>query len=71
MLFAILLNTENMKLHIIMNGLLGCFIGMVFYLIILINHSFSGEISIKPTIYKQILEMAGKSKPVHNDEKAN
>jgi hypothetical protein len=58
--FSILLNIENFRLHVLINGLLGCFIGVVLYLIVIIDHPYSGEICIKPNTYQQILDMAKK-----------
>lgn len=46
MLFAILMDIENRRLHIIMNGLLGSFVALIFYIIILTDHPFAGKMRI-------------------------
>jgi len=57
MLFAYLMNIENKTLHIIINGLIGAFIALVFYIIVLSDHPFNGRmrIDIGKTI-NQIIE---------------
>ncbi len=54
---AMLLDIENARLHITLNALLGIFIGMIFYIILLLDHPYSGSLSIKPQSYKQIFTM--------------
>lgn len=46
MLFAILMDIENRRLHIVMNGLLGAFVALIFYIIILTDHPFAGKMRI-------------------------
>lgn len=46
MLFAILMDIENRRLHIVMNGLLGSFVALIFYIIILTDHPFAGKMRI-------------------------
>jgi hypothetical protein len=57
LLFAMMVDVESLRLHITVNGLLGAFIGLVIYIIIILDHPFTGSISIKPDQYKTILEM--------------
>jgi hypothetical protein len=54
---SILLDIEHRRLHVILNSLLGIFIGMLFFIIILFDHPFSGSLIIKPELYKQIFTM--------------
>jgi hypothetical protein len=54
---AMLLDIEHTRLHITLNALLGVFIGMLFFIILLLDHPYSGTLSIKPQSYKQIFTM--------------
>ncbi len=54
---AMLLDIEHARLHIALNALLGIFIGMIIFIIILFDHPFSGSLSIKPMAYMQIFTM--------------
>jgi len=54
---AVLLDIENIRLHVQLNTLLGIFIGMIIFIIILFDHPYSGSLSIKPQSYKQIFTM--------------
>ena len=54
---AIFLDIEHKRMHVVLNTLLGTFIGMFFFIIILLDHPFSGSIKIKPQSYKQIFTM--------------
>ena len=54
---AMLLDIENARLHITLNAMLGVFIGMLFFIILLLDHPYSGSLSIKPQSYKQIFTM--------------
>lgn len=51
---AILLDIEHQRMHVVLNVLLGIFMGMIFFIIILLDHPYSGSLSIKPEAYKQI-----------------
>lgn len=55
--FATVLEFKNLNLHLIINGLLGAFIGLLVYIIVLLDYPFTGSISIKPEAYQQILLM--------------
>jgi hypothetical protein len=46
MLFAFLMKIESVRLHIIVNGLIGAFIALVFYIIVLSDHPFEGALRI-------------------------
>lgn len=54
---SILLDIEHSGMHMTLNALLGVFIGMVFFIIILLDHPFSGNDGIKPISYEQIFTM--------------
>jgi hypothetical protein len=51
---AMLLDIEHSRMHILLNALLGTFIGMFFFIIILLDHPYTGSLGIKPKSYKQI-----------------
>ena len=56
-LCAMLLDIEHTRLHVALNSLLGIFIAMIFHIIILLDHPYSGSLGIKPQSYKQIFTM--------------
>ncbi len=63
---AMLLDIEHARLHITLNALLGIFIGMMIFIIILFDYPFSGSLSIKPMAYFQIFTM----EKWHSDNKS-
>ena len=54
---SILLDIEHSGMHMTLNALLGVVIGMFFFIIILLDHPFSGTDGIKPKSYEQIFTM--------------
>ena len=54
---SLLLDIEHRNLQITLNALLGIFIGMIFFIILLLGHPYSGSLSIKPQSYKQIFTL--------------
>ena len=52
-----MIDVESKRLHILINSLLGAFIGLVIYLIIILDHPFTGKIKIEATEYQTILQM--------------
>lgn len=62
---ALLLDIENVRIHIRLNSLLGIFIGMTIFIIILFDHPYSGSLSIKPQSYKQIFTMEQSYNEIH------
>src|ERR1035437_4105865 len=54
---AILLDIEHTGMHITLNSLLGVFIGMFLFIIILLDHPFTGTLGIKPKSYERIFTM--------------
>jgi len=59
MIFAMMLDIENRKLHILLSAMLGSFIGIVLYLIIIMDYPFSGYLCVDPTGYQEILQWGG------------
>jgi hypothetical protein len=57
LLIAALVKVESIVLHVAINAMLGSFIGIVIYLIVMIDHPFTGELRIEPTQYKLIIQM--------------
>lgn len=55
MVFTMMLDIENIRLHMLLSALLGAFIGLVMYLIIILDYPFSGYMSVQPTGYVEIL----------------
>ncbi|GAA3936528.1 DUF4239 domain-containing protein [Chitinophaga oryziterrae] len=56
LIFVTMLDIENMRLHIFLSAMLGAFIGLVIYLIVILDYPFSGYLSIQPTGYREILQ---------------
>lgn len=54
---AMLLDVEYGRIHIIINSLLGAFIGIFFFTIIILDHPYAGSLGIKPKSYMQIFTM--------------
>ncbi|HZL08594.1 MAG TPA: hypothetical protein VFC65_01235 [Prolixibacteraceae bacterium] len=62
---AILLDIEHRRMHVGLNTLLGIFIGMLFFIIILLDHPYSGSLGIKPESYKQIFTVEQWNNELH------
>ena len=62
---AMLLDIEHSHMHIALNSLLGFFIGMLLFTIILLDHPYSGSLSIKPKSYMEIFTMEQWANEVH------
>ncbi|OFY48729.1 MAG: hypothetical protein A2X22_11605 [Bacteroidetes bacterium GWF2_49_14] len=54
---AMLLDIEHLHLHVALNALLSIFIAMIIFIILLLDHPYSGSLRIKPQSYKQIFTM--------------
>ncbi len=54
---AVLLDIEHTRMHITLNALLGTFIGMLLFIIIMLDHPYTGTLGIKPKSYKQIFTL--------------
>lgn len=63
---SLLMDIENIGMHITLNSLLGIFIGMLFFSIILLDHPFVGRSSIKPKEYMSIFTLDKSSKILHS-----
>jgi hypothetical protein len=57
LVFAMMLDVNSLRLHLIANGLLSSVIGLIVYIIIMLDHPFTGRIKIEPSEYRQILMM--------------
>ena len=66
---AMLLDIEHVRMHILLNSLLGIFIGIFFFTIILLDHPFSGSLGIKPKSYKQIFTLEQWAKESKSENK--
>jgi hypothetical protein len=62
---AMLLDIEHTGMHIALNALLGIFISMILFIIILLDHPYSGSLSIKTESYKQIFTVDQWIKELH------
>jgi hypothetical protein len=54
---AMMLDIEHARIHIGLNTLLGMFIGLLIFVIILLDHPYTGSLGIKPASYYQIFTM--------------
>ncbi|MBI5539444.1 MAG: DUF4239 domain-containing protein [Bacteroidia bacterium] len=57
LLCAMLLDIEHARMHVSLNAFLGIVIGMLFFIIIILDHPFTGSLSLKPKSYRQIFTM--------------
>lgn len=57
LVFAVMLDVESLRLHLMVNAMLGAFIGLVVYIIIIVDHPFTGRMKIEPVEYRTILSM--------------
>ena len=57
LLCAMLMDIEHAKMHIGLNVLLGIFIAIFLYTIIMLDHPFAGKMGIKPKSYKEIFTL--------------
>lgn len=49
-----LFNIPSLRLHIIMNGLIGLAIGTLIYLIVMLDYPFRGKLSVNPDAYEMV-----------------
>lgn len=68
---AMLLDIEHRRMHIGLNALLGAFIGMFLFIIILLDHPYTGSLCIKPKSYMQIFTMEQWANEFHINNKLN
>lgn len=57
LVFAMILDVESSQLHLVANGLLSSLIGLLIYMILILDHPFTGKLKIEPMEYRQILVM--------------
>lgn len=57
LLCAMMLDIEHARVHIGLNTLLGMFIGMMIFIIMLLDHPYTGSLGIQPTSYYQIFTL--------------
>ena len=50
------IHVSNVRLHMLMAGLLGLFIGLVIFVTADMDHPYAGAISIGPGAYERVLE---------------
>lgn len=54
---AMLLDIEHKRIHTLISSLLGCIIGMFLFMIIQLDHPYTGSLSVKPNSYKEIFTL--------------
>lgn len=54
---ALLLDIESSRMHVGLNAMLGIFIGMFLFIIITLDHPFSGSMGIKPKSYNEVITL--------------
>jgi hypothetical protein len=65
-LCAMLLDIEQRRHHFLLNSLLGAFIGIFLFVIIVLDHPYSGSDGLKPDSYMQIFTSEKWSKELHD-----
>lgn len=68
---ALLMDIEHTRMHVGLNTLLGIMVGMFLFIIILLDHPFTGSLGIKPKAYKDIFTMEQWDKELHHPAKHN
>jgi len=64
---AMILDIEHKRLHILLTSLLGAFISIFLFIIILLDHPFSGTMGLKPKSYREIFTLEQWSKENHTN----
>ncbi|MCX6351348.1 MAG: DUF4239 domain-containing protein [Bacteroidetes bacterium] len=54
---AVLVDIENKKIHIALTSLLSVYIAMFLFIIVMLDHPFTGSLSINPKSYKEVLNL--------------
>jgi predicted PurR-regulated permease PerM len=54
---AMLLDVEHVRLHVSLNTMLGIFIAVFLFIIVLLDHPYTGSLSIKPKSYQKIFTL--------------
>lgn len=63
---AMLLDIEHTRMHITLTSLLGVFIGMFLFIIILLDHPYTGSQGLKPKSYKEIFTLEKWANEAHS-----
>ena len=63
--FAMMLQVESIKHHMRINSLLGAFIGLILFLVVIMDHPFTGGMSTQPRAYLQIKTMQAEAHRLH------
>jgi len=63
---AIFMDIEHTRMHVMLNALLGGIIGMFFFIIILLDHPYSGNLGLKPKSYMQIFTLEKWANELHS-----
>jgi hypothetical protein len=66
LLCAMMLDIEHARIHVILNTLLGIFIGLLLFVIILLDHPFTGSLGLQPQSYYQIFTLEQWTKTLPN-----
>lgn len=62
---GLFLDIEHVRIHIGLNFLLGSFLGLLFFIIILLDHPYTSKDGMEPKSYKQIFVLEEWSKEAH------
>lgn len=62
--FAFFLGTENVTAHGVMIAVLAALVGVVFYVIVELDHPFAGAVKVGPDGFEAVLEMMAESQPL-------
>ncbi|HEY5590479.1 MAG TPA: hypothetical protein VIK55_05625 [Paludibacter sp.] len=65
---AMLMDIEHTLMHVMLNSLLGVFVGMILFIIILLDHPYSGSMRIEPKSYMEIFTMEQWAKELHPEK---
>ncbi len=67
---ALLLDVEHVRLHVSLSTMLGAFIAMFLFIIVLLDHPYTGSLSIKPKSYQKIFTLEQQlNHPISNTTK--
>lgn len=62
---AMMLDIEHARMHVGLNTLLGIIIGMFLFIIILLDHPYTGSLRVEPKSYKKIFTLEQWAKELH------
>lgn len=57
LVFTFILGTENIRIHAVMIALLAALIGLIFHVVIQLDHPFLGSVSISPEVFQEVIEI--------------